>query len=148
MKITSPAFENDTSIPAKYTCEGLGINPPLAFSDIPVDTKSLVLIMDDPDAPAGLWVHWLIWNMTPDIHQIKENSIPANAVVGANTKGINQYGGPCPPDREHRYFFKLFALDITLGISPQSDKNLLEKAMANHIINQAELIGLYKKENQ
>ena len=145
MKITSLVFKNNSTIPEKYTCEGSNISPPLVFSEVPETAQSLALIMDDPDAPAGLWVHWIIWNIDPQTSGIKEDSTPTKSIVGQNTRGINQYGGPCPPDREHRYFFKLYALDTKLSLTPQSDKNNLEQAMTGHVIEQAELIGLYNK---
>lgn len=144
MKITSPAFENNTSIPAKYTCEGANISPPLAFSDVPENTKSLVLIMDDPDAPIGTWVHWVLWNINPKITEIPENSVPSDAMQG-KTSRQNSYGGPCPPSGVHRYFFKLFALDTILDISDQTDANGLVKVINKNIIAQAELIGLYQR---
>lgn len=149
MKISSPIFEHNQSIPAIYTCDGNNTNPPLAISEVPATAKSLALIMDDPDVPTfvredGLWVHWLVWNIDPKTSVIKENTSDFG-VVGLNTRGVNAYGGPCPPDREHRYFFKLYALDTTLDLDTATNKDQLEKAMAGHIIEQAELIGLYKR---
>ncbi len=149
MKISSPIFEHNQSIPTLYTCDGNNTNPPLAITEVPANAKSLVLIMDDPDVPTfvredGLWVHWLVWNIDPKTSVIKENTSDFG-VVGLNTRGVNAYGGPCPPDREHRYFFKLYALDTTLDLDTATNKDQLEKAMAGHIIEQAELIGLYKR---
>ncbi len=149
MKISSPAFKHNQSIPENYTCDGANINPPLQISEAPKQAKSLVLIMDDPDVPKfvredGLWVHWLVWNIDPKTTLIPENT-PAIGVVGINTRGLNAYGGPCPPDQEHRYFFKLYALDIVLKLDSSSDKNQLEQAMLGHIIEQTELIGLYNR---
>src|SRR3989344_5902265 len=122
MKLTSPAFENNSSIPAKYTCDGANINPPLAIADVPAAAKSLVLIMDDPDVPTtirpdGTWDLWLVWNIDPAVDVINEGREP-NGIIGLNTGGRAGYGGPCPPDREHRYFFKLYALDVALQLSP------------------------------
>src|SRR3990167_8451418 len=104
MKITSSAFKNNESIPSVYTCDGANINPPLEFFDVPEKTQSLVLIMDDPDAPMGTWVHWLLFNIKPDTTQIAEGSVPAGAIQ-AKTNRANSYGGPCPPSGYHRYFF-------------------------------------------
>jgi Raf kinase inhibitor-like YbhB/YbcL family protein len=147
MRITSPAFDNNGSIPAKFTCDGAGMNPALQFSGVPAAAKSLALIVEDPDVPKnlkpdGLFEHWLIWDIAPDSKGFAE---------GAGKGGINETGsagfmGPCPPDREHRYFFKLFALDVKLTGAKISTKADLDKAMAGHIISQAELVGLYKRQ--
>ncbi len=145
MNITSSAFEHNQTIPEKFTCDGENINPALAFSDIPKETKSLVLIADDPDAPVGLWVHWTVWNIAPDKTTIAENSVPEGGVEGATNFGAPGYGGPCPPDGEHRYFFKLYALDIELNLPKDADKNILEEAMIGHVLDKAELIGLYTR---
>lgn len=149
MKIFSPSFGHNKNIPSKYTCDGENINPPLKFKDVPLEAKSLVLIMDDPDVSKhlredGIWDHWLVWNMPSTIKGIAENSIP-NGKVGLNTSGRNNYVSPCPPDREHRYFFKLYALDIMLDIPVSSAKTVLWAEMQGHIIDQAELIGLYER---
>ena len=145
MKISSAAFENNSLIPSKYTCEGQEINPPLEFRDIPEDTKSLVLIVDDPDAPMKTWIHWTIWNIDAKTTQIRENSCPKGAVEGITSFGRTGYGGPCPPSGTHRYFFKLFALDKMLDLSPNSYIRDIESTIEGHIIQKAELIGLYKK---
>lgn len=146
MRITSPAFEHMGKIPSKYTCDGEDINPPLKFDNVPNEAKSLALIVDDPDAPVGLWVHWTLWNIKPDITEIRENSVPQGAQQGLTDFEKSCYGGPCPPDREHRYFFKLYALDCVLNsLDIDSAKKDLEKAMRGHIIAQAGLIGLYKR---
>jgi len=142
MQITSPAFAHNESIPKKYTCQGEDINPPLTISDIPQGTVSLTLIHDDPDAPMGTWDHWLIWNIKP-VAEIKENSVPGTQ--GKNSSGKSCYGGPCPPSGTHRYFFKLYALDCEIALSEGANKSDLEAAMANHILAQAELMGLYCK---
>lgn len=142
MKLTSPAFEHNTSIPKKYTCQGEDISPPLNISDIPEATISLALIVDDPDAPMGTWDHWLIWNINP-VNQIEEDS--ALGIQGQNSWRRNDYGGPCPPRGTHRYFFKLYALDLELNLPEGATKNELENAMKGHIIEQTELIGLYQK---
>ncbi len=145
LKITSPSFKDGEMIPRKYTCQGDDVNPQLDISGIPENTKSLVLIMDDPDAPMGTWDHWIVWNISPDTKTIAENSVPAGAVQGKNSWGRNDYGGPCPPSGTHRYFFKLYALDTTLDIPAKSKKKDVEKAMRGHIIEQAQLMGKYKK---
>lgn len=146
MKITSSAFENSDSIPAKYTCDGNDINPPLIFSDIPENAQSLVLIMDDPDAPMGTWVHWIVWNIDPGARGIPENSVPKGSIEGKTSWGRSGYGGPCPPSGTHHYFFKLYALDTQLDLSSDADKPQLEQAMQGHILAQAELIGPYQRQ--
>ena len=146
MNISSPVFENNETMPRKYTCDGSGINPPLKISGIPTTAKSLALIVDDPDAPAGVWVHWLIWNIDPGTSEIRENSVPSGAVSGLNDFSKKDYGGPCPPSGTHRYFFKLYALDKRLDLKSGASKADLEKTMAGHIVGQAELVGLYSRE--
>lgn len=145
MKITSPSFAHNQNIPPKYTCDGENINPPLQFSDIPVDAKSLVLISDDPDAPIGTWVHWTIWNIDPETTEIAENNVPAGAIEGTTSFGETGYGGPCPPSGVHRYFFKLYALDTELDLPTSAKKEDLEKAIQQHILASAEVIGLYTR---
>lgn len=145
MKLWSPAFENNGLIPTKFTCDGKNISPPLVIENVPNAAESLVLIMDDPDAPTGTWVHWVAWNIPTQTKNIAENAIPAQTVVGRNTREVNKYGGPCPPDREHRYFFKLYAIDKVISIDPSSGKEELEKEIANHILEKAELVGRYDR---
>lgn len=145
MKITSAAFDNNRFIPSKYTCDGKNINPPLAFSEIPEGTRSFVLIVDDPDAPAGTWVHWVLYNIPPDVSTIKEDNV-SDGLQGKNSFGKSSYGGPCPPSGTHRYYFKLYALNTILPVFDHPDKKAIETAMKNHILAQAELIGLYKRE--
>lgn len=142
MKIESPVFENSRKIPAKYTCDDKNINPPLIISGVPENAKSLALIVDDPDAPAGTWVHWTIWNLDPAIKEIEENSVP-DGIEGVTSFDKSGYGGPCPHSGTHRYFFKLYALDTIFSIPESSDKSVLEKAMEGHILASAELVGLY-----
>lgn len=146
MKISSLAFEDNKAIPAKYTCDGENTNPPLVFSDVPKDVKSLVLIVDDPDAPGGMWVHWTVWNIASATREILENSVPEGAQEGVTDFSKPGYGGPCPPSGTHRYFFKLYALDSTLDLEDTADKTDLEAAMASHIFASAELMGLYKRQ--
>jgi len=144
MQITSPAFQNNGKIPSRYTCDGKNISPPLIISGVPENAQSLALISDDPDAPVGLWVHWIMWNIDPKTTEIKENSVPEGAVQGVTSFGDAKYGGPCPPSGTHRYFFKLYALDTKLDLPKTADKNALEAAMKNHILAKAEIIGLYR----
>jgi len=145
LKISSPVFENNGYIPSKYTCDGRDINPSLLIENIPAKSKSLALIVDDPDAPRGTWVHWVLWNIDPKTKQIKENSIPAGAKQGLNDFRKRTYGGPCPPSGTHRYFFKLYALDTMLNLGSDATKADLEKAMKGHIIDQDQSVGLYKR---
>lgn len=149
MKLTSRAFREGETIPSKYTCDGEGINPPLEITDVPPGTVSLVLIMDDPDVPKfvradGMFDHWLIFNLPPDLKTIPENAA-LNGTLGKNTAGKNAYFGPCPPDREHRYFFKLYALKTKLSLPQGSSKADLEKAMKDHILDKTMLMGRYEK---
>ena len=146
MKITSLAFEHNSEIPSIYTCDGENVNPPLEFIDVPNNAKSLVLIVDDPDAPMGTFVHWVLFNVSPKSKGIKENSNPDSAIQGLNSANKTGYMGPCPPSNTHRYFFKLYALDITLDVPRNATREMLEKTMQGHIIDKAELIGLYSRE--
>ncbi|MCH7568588.1 MAG: YbhB/YbcL family Raf kinase inhibitor-like protein [Nanoarchaeota archaeon] len=138
-------FEDNKNIPSKYTCDGEDVNPYLEIGDIPKDAKSLVLIVDDPDAPVETWVHWVVWNIQPGTNIIEENSVPEGATQGLNDFRKHDYGGPCPPTGEHRYFFKIYALDSTLNLDSNSEKSDIERAMYNHVLAQAELVGLYSK---
>jgi len=142
MKLKSSAFEHNKFIPKKFTCEGADVNPGLIIEDIAEETKSLALIVDDPDAPMGTWVHWVVFDIPP-VSMIEENSIPGKQ--GSNDFGRKNYGGPCPPSGTHRYFFKIYALDKNLNLKEGTTKEELEKAMQGHILDKAELIGLYKK---
>ncbi len=149
MEITSPSFKEKGIIPSKYTCEGAEVSPPLHFTGIPKNAISLVLIMDDPDVPKslradGMYDHWILFNMLPSLHKIEEDSVPL-CKSGMTTAGHTRYVGPCPPDREHRYFFKLYALDTMLNLLSGSSKKEVEKAMHGHILAEAQLIGLYEK---
>lgn len=144
MKIISFAFENNAKIPSKYTCDGENVNPPLSFTDIPASAKSLVLIVDDPDAPGGIWVHWVLFNIDPKIQEVLENSLSESGIEGVTSFGKAGYGGPCPPSGTHRYFFKLYALGTILNLE-NPNKEEVEKAMQGHILDKAELIGLYSR---
>ena len=142
LTVKSPAFENNKLIPSKYTCDGEEVSPPLTVEGIPEKTKSLALIMEDPDAPAGLFIHWLVWNIPPT-NEIQENSVPGTE--GLNTNKKNSYHGPCPPGGTHRYYFKVYALDAHPNLGAFSDKEVLENAMQNHILAYGELIVLYRR---
>ena len=142
LTVTSPAFGQSGLIPSKYTCEGENINPALEIKSIPQETKSLVLIIDDPDAPGGTFDHWIVWNIPP-AENIEENSIPGTE--GMNNFGKIGYRGPCPPSGIHRYFFKIYALDSELDIKKGAKKKQVEDAMKGHIIASGELIGTYRK---
>lgn len=145
MKLQSSAFRHNGTIPAKYTCDGDDVNPPLSIADVPVGTQCLALIVDDPDAPSGTWVHWVVWNIRSDFVEISERSLPAGAVEGMTSFGKSEYGGPCPPSGTHRYIFKLFALDMALDLPTSTNATLLEAAMQGHILDRAELTGLYSR---
>jgi Raf kinase inhibitor-like YbhB/YbcL family protein len=138
-------FNHNEQIPTRYTCDGEDINPKLDISDVPPGAKSMALIVDDPDAPMGTWVHWVVWNIPSDRAGIEENAVPTGAVQGTNSWNKLGYGGPCPPSGTHRYFFKLYALDIEIDLKQGASKEELEKAMKGHILEQAELIGLYNR---
>jgi Raf kinase inhibitor-like YbhB/YbcL family protein len=143
MKIFSPAFADNGQIPSRYTCDGEDINPPLHLEHIPQGTKSLALIIEDPDAPSGLWIHWMVWNINSHQTEIAENSTPKEAMVGRNNFERTSYGGPCPPSGTHRYIFRLFALDKVLALAGGSTKKQLEEAMKPHVLANAQLTGLY-----
>jgi Raf kinase inhibitor-like YbhB/YbcL family protein len=145
MKLTSPAFEHNKDIPSEYSCDGSDTSPELIIGDIPENAKSLVLINDDPDAPVGTWDHWIIFNISPTTTKIDKGKEPVGT-PGKNSWGKTGYGGPCPPSGTHRYFFKLYALDIKLDLQEGASKAEIEKAMQGHILEQTELIGLYKRQ--
>jgi Raf kinase inhibitor-like YbhB/YbcL family protein len=153
MTLTSSAFKQNDQIPSKYTCEGDNISPPVAWSGVPEITKSLVLIIDDPDAPdpkapQRVWVHWVVYNMPPGAKGLPENTskagLPQGTVVGLNDFKKTEYGGPCPPIGRHRYFHKLYALDNTLDLR-SGTKSQIERAMQGHVLANTELIGTYQK---
>lgn len=148
MKLTSPAFNEGGPIPAKFTCNGADVSPPLAWTDVPAGTKSLALICDDPDAPVGTWVHWVLFDLPPSLSGLPEG-IPARPTLeGGGVHGTNSwrrigYGGPCPPGGTHRYFFKLYALDITLGLGNSATAKDVQAAMQGHVLGEAQLMGRY-----
>jgi Raf kinase inhibitor-like YbhB/YbcL family protein len=152
--LTSEAFTDNSAIPEKYTCQGDDISPPLHWQGVPEGTQSLLLIVDDPDAPDPkapkmTWVHWLLYNLPPDINSLPEHTrtgdLPAGTKEGLNDWKRIGYGGPCPPIGRHRYFFKLYALDTVLEDMQQPTKSQLEAAIQGHILAKAELIGTYQK---
>jgi len=145
MEISSEAFQNNQNIPAKYTCDGQNINPPLELKGVSDKAQSLVLICDDPDAPGGTWTHWTVWNINSRLNKIEENSVPEEGIEGKTSKGDTGYHGPCPPSGSHRYFFRVFALDAKLSLASNADIGQLQKAMEGHILEQAELVGLYQR---
>ncbi len=152
MKITSSEFSHGEYIPKKYTCNGDNINPTLIFENVPSNAKSLVLIVDDPDVPVVLredrmYDHWVLYNINPKTTEILENNV-SKAVVGVNTNNEPKYQGPCPPDTIHRYFFKLYALDMLLDLEEGATKKEVELAMEGHVIEEAKLIGLYEQPDE
>lgn len=146
MKITSPDFLNNEFIPTQFTCDGQDLNPELRIEEIPEGAQSLVLIVDDPDAPGGTFTHWTVWNIPSNTEVIKKGELPNGATEGKTDFGRSGYGGPCPPPgKPHRYFFKIYALDTILNLPAGASRSDLEKAMNGHIIDHAELIGLYQR---
>jgi Raf kinase inhibitor-like YbhB/YbcL family protein len=145
MKITSSAFQEGENIPSKFTCDGADVNPALRFEEAPAEAKCLLLVVDDPDAPVGLFTHWLVWNIDPKTTEIVENSAPGGAVQGTNDFPKKGYGGPCPPSGTHRYYFKIFALDQTLGLKPGAKRAEVDAAMRGHVVAQGELMGRYSR---
>lgn len=144
-KLTSPAFNNGTQIPSRYTCDGENINPHLAICGVPPNAKSLALLVEDPDAPMGLWTHWVLWNIPPETKEIREHTVPWGAEQGKNSKGKVAYQGPCPPTGSHRYIFRLYALDRKLQLPAESDRQALELAMEQHILATTEIMGTYAR---
>ena len=145
LSISSPAFEYGRPIPPKFTADGDDVSPKLTITGVPDGAVSLALIMDDPDAPMGTWVHWVVWNIPAGTAVIEEGSEPGGSARGSNGWGRSGYGGPAPPSGIHRYFFKLYALDTVLDLPPTSDKAALERAMEGHVVSAAELMGTYAR---
>ena len=154
MILTTDAFRENAEIPSSFTCEGEDISPALSWDEVPADTKSLALIVDDPDAPDPAapkmtWVHWVLYNIPPDVHQLAQgintNDLPAGTLEGVNDWRRTGYGGPCPPIGRHRYFYKLYALDTVLPDLNRPSKVELEAAMEGHVIAHTELVGTYEK---
>ena len=149
MKIQSTAFKEGEKIPSKFTCDGKNISPELSWSDFPPNTKTFALIVDDPDAPGGTFVHWVVYNISSNFTNLPEGTtsenLPPGIKQGTNHFGDNDYGGPCPPSGTHRYYFKLYALDSEVQLKAGAGKNDLLKAMEGHIIAEAELMGKYER---
>lgn len=145
MKIMSPAFQEGGTIPEKFSKNGQNVSPELQIAGVPAEAKSLALIVDDPDAPVGLFTHWLVWNIDPKTADIAEGSVPSGAAQGRSDFGEIGYGGPQPPSGTHRYYFKIFALDRTLDLKPGAKRREVDSAMKGHVIAQGELIGRYSK---
>lgn len=146
MRIISSAFKDNEAIPAKFTCDGLNVNPSLEFLDVPEHAASLALLVDDPDAPGGDFVHWLVFNMDSNLNRIMENSLPDAATEGLNDFQANSYGGPCPPNGKHRYYFKLYALDTFIDLGSQATKADFLEAIDGHIIDTAQILGHYERQ--
>lgn len=147
LTLTSPNFDDNTEIPEQHTCDGIESNPPLRISGVPQEAMSLVLIMDDPDAvePTGqVWDHWIVWNIPPETKEIMEGEEP-NGIHGTTSGGELEYEGPCPPDGQHTYHFKLYALDSKLELPQGSEKVTVESAMEGHILEETELLGVYER---
>ena len=144
MKITSSAFQEGGNIPSKFTCDGSDSSPPLQIAEIPLSAKSLVLVVDDPDAPSGLFTHWIVWNISPQTNAIAEGSAP-KGVQGTSDFDKSGYGGPCPPSGTHRYYVKIFALDRELDLPRSTKRNQLDAAIKGHVVAQGELMGRYSR---
>ena len=145
MKVTSFAFQEGANIPSKFTCDGENTSPPLQIADIPSEAKSLALVVDDPDAPSGLFTHWAVWNIPPQTTAVGEGNAP-KGVQGTNDFGKSGYGGPCPPSGTHRYYFKVFALDRELDLPFGAKRGQLDAAMKGHVVAQGELMGRYSRQ--
>lgn len=149
--ITSSVFNEGGMIPARYTCDGQNISPPLKWDGAPEGTKSFALISDDPDAPVGTWVHWVMWNIPADVRELSENAEPKGDLPNGSKQGMSDfkrpgYGGPCPPSGTHRYYFKIYALDTKLDLAGNTTKAELLKAMKGHILAEGQLMGRYKRQ--
>ena len=150
MILTCPSFEPVELIPPVYTCDGKDLSPPLRWTEAPAGTKSFALISDDPDAPMGTWVHWVVWNIPASVNSLEENLPKNDSLPGGIRQGTSDfrkigYGGPCPPSGTHRYFFRLYALDALLDLPATTTKAQMEKAMMGHVLAQAELMGKYRR---
>src|SRR3989442_444678 len=150
IKLTSVAFKDGEPIPRAYTCDGVNISPPLEWSGVPKTAKTIAIVCGDPDAPAGTWVHWVLYNLPADKIGLIENTPATEILPGGGLQGTNDfkkigYGGPCPPSGTHRYFFKLYALDAELSLKSGATKADLEKAMEGHIVSQGRLMGTYRR---
>ena len=146
LTLTSPAFGEGERIPTRYTCDGEDAPPPLTWTDVPAGVATYALVMDDPDAPGRTWVHWIRYNIPGDVRELPDGESTATGVGGENSWGDTGYGGPCPPDGEHRYFFKLYALDVELDLAEGADKDTLLDAVEGHVVAQGQLMGTYERE--
>jgi len=151
MKLTSTAFKEGEAIPRGYTCDGANVSPPLEWTGVPKTAKTIAIIADDPDAPAGTWVHWVLYNLPADGLGLIENTPQTETLKGGGAQGKNDfgkigYGGPCPPSGTHRYFFKFYALDSELTLKPGATRAEVEQAMEGHIIGRAQLMGTYRRQ--
>ena len=150
ISVISPAFAEGTSIPAKYTCDGKDISPPLGWGGVPQDTKGIAIISDDPDAPGGTWVHWVVYGIPPDVTELGEgvpaqDVLPSGARHGKTDFGGREYGGPCPPSGTHRYYFKVYALDRQVDLPPGATKQELLREMEGRVLAQGQLMGTYQR---
>lgn len=143
--VTSPAFAKNSLIPARFTCDGENVNPPLSIGNIPLFAETIVLIVEDPDAPLGTWDHWIVWDIPAKSKniEIRENTSPG--IQGINDFNNHKYGGPCPPTGKHRYFFKAYAIDTVLDLSADSKKAEVMDAIKGHVIAEGQVIGLYQR---
>jgi Raf kinase inhibitor-like YbhB/YbcL family protein len=147
MKLTSPNFSNGDFLPTNLTCLGEGTAPVLQIADVPTSTLTLALVVDDPDAPAGVFTHWLVWNIERSTTTINAANLPDKAIVGVNSAGANKYFPPCPPSGTHHYYFRLYALDQKLNLSAKSSVKQLLKAMTGHVVDEAVLMGKFERKN-
>jgi Raf kinase inhibitor-like YbhB/YbcL family protein len=150
MKLTSSAFQNGSSIPHKYTCDGEDVSPQMQWGDVPTGAQSFVLICDDPDAPGGTWTHWVIYNIPAQVRELGEAVPKSDTLSNGALQGLNDfkrvgYGGPCPPSGSHRYFFRLSVLDLSLKLQPRAARAEVEQAMAGHVVASGELMGTYRR---
>lgn len=143
IELSSPDFANGGPIPARFTCDDVNHSPGLKIAGVPKAAKSLVLIMDDPDAPRGTFTHWLVWNLDANLREFSTNGVPNGAVQGVNDFGKNAYGGPCPPSGEHRYYFRLYAIDFALALPPNARRADVDRAIKGRVLKQATLMGRY-----
>ena len=145
LTLRSPAFAEGEAIPPRHTCDGADVAPPLTWQDLPTGVESYALIVDDPDAGGGIWTHWIVYNIPPQIQEFPENG-PELGLQGVNSWGERGYRGPCPPEGEHRYFFKLFALNTTLELEPGADREAVLEAIDGHVLGEGQLMGIYRRQ--
>lgn len=144
-RLHSPAFAYGALIPREYTCDGRNVNPPLTIENVPRYTESLALIVEDPDSPGGVWIHWRVWNIDPKTTLIKENSVPKGAIQGLNSFGQSGYGGPCPHSGEHSYVFRIYALKTPLHIPAEASELMFRNALIGNTLGEADLVGYYHR---